>query len=315
MKKRILLITALAPLMMPAVAFADSATYYPNMDGYMVVTNATWSGARGATTADTRDQASTVGYEYSYNDGSSYSISRGVFCFDTSSLPDSATVTAVTLDVTTDAKYDQDADGQDYMVLTDANPADTNDLSTADFDAVADVAMSDTVTISSLSIGAAHTFTGNASGIANVSTTARTCFALREGHDVENAAIGTSKLNELDSRMSEYTGTASDPLLTVTYTVASSSSSSSSSSVSSSALGGSGSLIIYHNACNTFAGTGANATCTEWDTAIEIPAVKFFVDAMGLIAMQAIALCIVLFVSYRMLWAVIRWSLKLLTKH
>ncbi len=48
----------------------------------------------------------------------------------------------------------------------------------------------------------------------------------------------------------------------------------SSSSASSLNIYSSGSLILLHTACNTFAGTGADSTCTHEDTSIEIPAIR-----------------------------------------
>jgi len=74
--------------------------------------------------------------------------------------------------------------------------------------------------LSSITTGVYLSILLNSVGQSWISPTGYTKLALREGHDVIDSVFGgaTSTSNSLTFRTSEYTGTSSDPYLTVTYT-------------------------------------------------------------------------------------------------
>jgi hypothetical protein len=66
-------------------------------------------------------------------------------------------------------------------------------------------------------------FTLNASGIAAIAKgSGLTKLGLKDGHDIENVSIGVGVQSGSDFRSADYTGTANDPVLSVTYTLTSS---------------------------------------------------------------------------------------------
>ena len=73
------------------------------------------------------------------------------------------------------------------------------------------------------------------------------------------------------------------------------------------ALMGSGSLIILHGACNQFTGTGEDATCSQWDTSIEIPAIEFFVRMIGKILLSVLVIIIIIIIPFKILFSVCKF--------
>ncbi len=167
----------------------------------------------------------------------SCTIVRGFFPFDTSSIPAGATVTAATVTFEMSAAASNtDNDGTDYITIVQTSQATHTDLTNADYDQCGaitspteGIATGNRIDITTI-VGAGDvTFTLNATGqgwikksgqASNCSaTTGITCLGVREGHDTTNAAVVGQ--NTVNIYPSEQTGTASDPLLAVTYTSAS----------------------------------------------------------------------------------------------
>src|SRR5439155_21928841 len=80
---------------------------------------------------------------------------------------------------------------------------------------------SDRKNISNVTAGQYLVFNLNVTGKNLISIGNIAKFALREGHDENNVAFSgsSSQYNQLTIRSSEYSGTASKPVLEVTYTV------------------------------------------------------------------------------------------------
>lgn len=181
--------------------------------------------------------------------GGKYAIERAFLPFDTSALPDNATITSARLKVWVDSKLNNDNDGQDFVTVVQGTQPSTAALTTADYDLastintpVEGIGAAERKDITTVTVGAYLTFSLNATGVGWVNKTGPTKLALREGHDVldapftiianqAQAAAGmvtmaasakpgpsVSGYNQLILRTGEYAGTSSDPILEVIYT-------------------------------------------------------------------------------------------------
>lgn len=218
---------------------ADADTFYTGAGDGMVNEggNATWAVTHDATSGnnasytDTDHLAGQCGYESTPN----YYIKRGFFPFDTSGLPDVATITAATLTLYVHALNEDDSDSEAFLNVVKTYQADPTELVTADYE---DCGCDDgndeggraketpitvgatEIALSSMSVDSDIVFTLNATGLGWIDKTGWTKLGTREGHDLEdNAFNAVSGNNGVRVRMSEYTGTGDDPLLSVTYVI------------------------------------------------------------------------------------------------
>lgn len=215
----------------------DSDTFYPDpnaettsVDGWVGSASAApWDTAHDAATGTDAADSATPGYvgaTVSPEAGTSRSIYRLVLLFDTSALPDTASISAATLGIYTEAKLNHDNDGKDYLTVVSSNPASNTALVTADYDLVGSAIdnpekLSDDIDFGSLNTSAFNTWTLNVAGLAAISTTGVTKLGMREGHDQtdEDLALSTANQgNRAQVTMAESAATTSDPVLTVTYT-------------------------------------------------------------------------------------------------
>jgi hypothetical protein len=219
--------------------FSAVSTFYPNpsvestsVDGYIDApsfcgdgtdTQSAWStycvnAATGNSAIDngTPDQVNSTQFNFY---GDFFYISRSFLLFDTSALPDNATINSATFAVYVTATTNSDNDGDDTLNLVTTTPASNTALSTADYDQVGSVNQATPLDITSLSTNAYNTFTLNGTGLGNISKTSITKFGLREGHDFINSKIATGMSNYVGFSSADQTGTSQDPKLEVTYTV------------------------------------------------------------------------------------------------
>ncbi|MEN9390690.1 MAG: hypothetical protein RLZZ283_790, partial [Candidatus Parcubacteria bacterium] len=216
--------------------YATTTTrYYPTVgDGFVTSgpTNGTWAVQHDNATGTAASYTSTTGEVGVYDDNKSSAsgrkINRSFLAFDTSAIPDTATVTAATLGIRATSVTNQFNDGKNYINVHRGTPASTASLVTADINDCA--ALTNPVkgiankTISTFSTSAYTTLPLNATGVTWVSPTTTTKLCLREGHDAENVRptglTSTLKSSKVVFRQGEYTGTGSDPYLDVTYVTA-----------------------------------------------------------------------------------------------
>lgn len=158
-----------------------------NGDGEVWVSGASWSAAHDATsgTAEVNTTPSAV-----YSEPGTF-MGRIFLPFDTSSLPDNATITSATLRVFVTVVNDNDNDGNDFIRVVESTQASNTLLAGGDFDAVGTTALATDIDIGTISTDAFLDFTLNSTGIALISTSGFTKLALREGHDVLNDPIAT----------------------------------------------------------------------------------------------------------------------------
>lgn len=184
------------------------------------VTASNWASAHDAASG-TNDAAGTTGWAYSeyYGTGDYCAIARMALPFDTSGITDTDVVSAADLVVYAADKGDNDNDAQGYIRVVQSTQASNTALADADFDQIGSVdnptAGASDKDITGVTTGATTTFALNATGIGWIVLTGYTKLGLREGHDAED--IESVDFEGLQIRTANFTGTASDPKLTITH--------------------------------------------------------------------------------------------------
>jgi len=208
---------------------AETTFYSSSGDGYVKYANAAdWATAQGSADGNAVDYTSADNGEFCEvgieGDGQ-YRITRGFLPFDTSGLPDTATILAATLSIYADSNViDDDNDGDDWINIVQASQAATNQLVNGDYDTCGDSVDDPTegatrIDIGNINANQYNTWTLNATGRGWISKTGYTKLGVREGHDcLDNAYVGgTGTYNRMGAYNSEETGTTKDPKLVVTY--------------------------------------------------------------------------------------------------
>lgn len=203
----------------------DPVTYYAGAgDGMIEKPNqTTWALSHDATSGDAypTDTVSDAGCGATPN----FNVMRTFMPTDTSGITDTDTVTAVTINLYATAKSDQDDDGDDWINIVGATTQASNTtLASADFNDCGAVAnpteWATRIDLGAITTSAYNIWTGNATMVAAVNKTGFTLLGVREGHDCIDSAIQTSAINRATFSTSEATGTAQDPYLDVTSSVA-----------------------------------------------------------------------------------------------
>lgn len=146
-------------------------------------------------------------------------FSRGIFCWDTSSLSGGTVLTTI-VSIANDRKLNGNGDTGLEFDLVAATPAATNALANSDYGQLGTTVFA-SVSYASVTAEAYSDFTCDANGIANVSTSDITKFGLRMNWDTDNSFGGTwasGATTGFYGYMADNTGTTYDPKLVVTYT-------------------------------------------------------------------------------------------------
>ena len=217
------------PRLFPQILLASPETFYAGAgDGqvYRDTTNTSWADAHDILDGNTAAYELTliqVGCRYIADPG--YQIVRGFLPFDTSDLPNTATITAGVFSVYVTGTADIDNDGDDYIVAVQTSQTSNTELVVGDYDTCGDAITNPTIgsntsDISGIGSSAYEDFTLTATGRSWISLTSYTKLGLREGHDCLNHAIATSVgYTRIQLSTSEEEGTSQDPKLVVTYTL------------------------------------------------------------------------------------------------
>ncbi len=217
-----------------------SATFYPSAgDGYVRKYTTTWSGAHDASSGSSAAYTSSGSYAaMTFYSGGAFYIYRVFFPFNTSALPDNAQIASATLSVYPTAVSDNDNDGDDFISAVKGYEATSSSLATADYEdcgsdngqparakytpiqeGVDPAGRKDLTSVPTLQY---LNFSLNATGTSWINKQGFSFFGLREGHDILNSAIQSTTSNIYSGMMvnySEYSGTTTDPKLTVVYNV------------------------------------------------------------------------------------------------
>lgn len=178
----------------------------------------TWAAARDEATSPGPDDTSANSvYGQARNN---FSITRGVFLFDTSSIPDGDTKNSAIFSLAADGFGPNNADTTSFRIIT-SSPASNTALIGADY-ATANFG---TTSFGSMALSSwvntADTYndvTVNADGLTNISLTGVTKWATRIALDIDNTEPTGN--NNFEGRMADTAGTTSDPKLAVTHTAA-----------------------------------------------------------------------------------------------
>lgn len=193
-------------------------------DGYVLNQGSTYSTVRGAATgssvgtADTK--ASWFGLANSLS-GGTYYVGRSFYPFDTSSLPNSAEISAAVFSAFKDNTNTVRNDDSDSVSLIQTSQASATTLSTADFDAVGTTKGASDIALSSVTENAYNNFTLNATGLSWIQVAGATLLGLRMAKDIgNNTPTGNNDGgNNAGFTYSDRSGTNEDPKLVITYTV------------------------------------------------------------------------------------------------
>ncbi len=229
-----------------SAVYATVSTFYPDphtestsVDGYITSdytpdTSSVVSACGNAKSAGTRTFSdTTIGASAvaSYNatdnppilenfgeDVYGCTLYRSFILFDTSSIPDTASISAATISlyVTSATNYLSDS-----IAINTSSPASNTALATSDFGSVGSSDMATRVSISSITTSAYNTFTLNSSGRSQVNVAGVSKFSVRVNEDVDDSfdlifsGIVTVGIN---FSTADTSGTSQDPKLEVTYT-------------------------------------------------------------------------------------------------
>lgn len=204
----------------------STVNIYPySGDGNVSNTNTRWSRVWPASTGTTATYNTT---STSVGAGLSFTLRRGFIPFNTSSLPDNATITSAKLKIFVTSKLNADNDGNDFISISQGAQASNTSLTTTDYNDVGDIGnltqgvdSTERKDITNIATNTYTNFQLNAVGKSWISLTGATKFAILEGHDVFNDVFQGSPTswNSINFNTSEASGTSTDPVLEVTYTV------------------------------------------------------------------------------------------------
>ena len=196
-------------------------SYFPAFDGQLNNLGsafASWSSLRSGTGTKAVDKtASNDLIAYGQRISNAPYLQRGFITFDTSGLPDGATIVSARLRLWVTNLYTTLASSLCVVASTQAS---ATDLATSDWTAVGTTELITRASISGLTTGQYNNLSLNASGLAAISKTGYTKFAFLISQDVDNTDITNSATDFCGVKidMSEFTGTSHDPILEVTYT-------------------------------------------------------------------------------------------------
>jgi hypothetical protein len=223
-----ILVCLLLILLMVGIASADTLLVYTSgtSDGFLGPNgfpNLTYSQLRG-TASNYNDKTGTTSRVYIYanatGSGKWQTLMRGYIEFNTSALPDDATINSAIVGLYGTGTTTHYA-GYPLYGITRFNPATNGTVANGDFLTTSDDYLSDTkINNSEWSTTSYNNFTLNAAGLANVSKTGWTNYAWRDSWDVLNDTTGltwdgsTTVLAYI--RTAE--ATTNKPFIEVTYT-------------------------------------------------------------------------------------------------
>ncbi|MCK4822325.1 hypothetical protein KA005_41565, partial [bacterium] len=173
----------------------DTVSYYVGAgDGIVNSPYGSWATAQDAATGSSIDYTSSYSMIIAYHELSgNYTISRSFFPIDTSSINDDANITEAIFKVRKYTTYNDDDDGDDFMVVVQTNQSLMTELSTADYNQCGNVVDNPTEGSNRIDLGSIiygyNSFILNEAGMTWIDKTGWTKLGLREGHDVIDSAI------------------------------------------------------------------------------------------------------------------------------
>lgn len=145
------------------------------------------------------------------------SLLRSIFCFDTSSITSTPTITQAIFSLFGQSK--DNGLGSPDLHVAGATPASTSTLANSDYGQCQTTSFG-SVAYASFSTSAYNDITLNASGISNISKTGISKFSAQTSWDINNSFTGTwgsGAEGFLGGNYADQAGTTQDPKLVVTY--------------------------------------------------------------------------------------------------
>jgi len=221
---------------------------------------ATWNSILVKSAGNNVDSTSTTGYAMiTQNGGGSAVVARSFFAFDTSSIPDDATIDSATFSAYGSANY-QDTDGK-TVVLIETTQSSTSSLVLGDYSKVIKTKLSDTEIALHLSNVAYNNWPLNALGLTKINKTGFTKLGLMGNVDVFSTFTSGPVCGH-SVYMSEDTGTSRDPKLVINYTLATTTSTTSSTSTTTTSSSTSSSTSTTSTQTSTSSSTTTTSTTT-----------------------------------------------------
>lgn len=194
-------------------AYSHSADGYVERDSHWA-----WTPTRSDNKGNFRFNTLTY---INLQSGLDYYIARAFLTFDTSSIPDGATVTSAKLKVRPYSTWDSDNDGKDFITVIQSNQQSATLLSVEDYNDCGSlnsptegIDASERKDITSISTSTYLTFTFNATGTAWISKTGYTKLCMREGHDVLDEQPDSDNYVRF---YAQENGTSTAPYLEIVY--------------------------------------------------------------------------------------------------
>jgi hypothetical protein len=219
--------------------FAVTSTFYPDantestsVDGYAQGTSgvigyldcSNLNNDGGADDASTPHSTNVQSVYYDDNNpeglsvGDEYNciVTRTFVLFDTSSLPDDATISGATISMYVLYHFTQNSLS---VAFSTSNPSSNTAIVQADFDNIGSTVITTSTAISSLNNSAYNVFTFNSGdlGVINRSGVTKTAFRIED--DIDGTLTPGFDTNDtVNTSSAEASGTSQDPKLEVTYT-------------------------------------------------------------------------------------------------
>lgn len=179
----------------------DAGSGLTTVDCHMLGNNASWATARALSAATTAvDNTSTAIYTEAYLAGS-YTITRTILTFDTSSIPNGSVIESATLELYKNATAVANADGS-AICLVGSTPASNNAIVAGDFDQLGTTRLASDINYSSISTNAYFSMTLNATGLSSITKGGITRLGIRDKRDLDNltpTGVNSIAINSADS--------------------------------------------------------------------------------------------------------------------
>lgn len=209
--------------------YADTTeTFYPSPDAAattidgvvsrLTVSGESWASLQGGNgTTQNSTNTSMDALLTSDSTSNEYTlIQRPILLFDTSSLPDTATITSAALKLYVQSVSDEFTDS---IVAVASSPASNTALAASDYQTMGSTALSSAVSLLSLTTSAYNSLALNATGISAISLSGITKLGVRLERDRANSeptwhSVGTDRVTFTSA---DDSGTSQSPYLEVTY--------------------------------------------------------------------------------------------------
>ena len=212
----------ISSLFVPARAMAATGTFYPDpntetssVDGYLRKDDSTsWSTTRNASASVSgSDSATSITVAGEQGGSSKKIISRAFLLFDTSAIPNTASILSADLGLYVTSSYTSGGELRLYVV--GSTPASSTSLANGDYDQVGGTSFG--VSDGAYALNTYETIPLNASGQAAVSVTGVTKLGVRSYYDFANVNPSNSDEMNVAFSSADQTGTSQDPKLVVAY--------------------------------------------------------------------------------------------------